>query len=354
MKLFKIFIFSAFLILIVWVVMFKKADHCSITAEALYITPNGEVTGAIVNLLGLTGIRISEDPLKAGKDWPEPKLSIKSRRLEDVVPAVQGKLDPSITWFGDPNKERWEKDTQKPILSISQAIKIIDICGILLEQKERTYPQKVPKAVLFLGAALSSVRMRLVYLNELYDLKKLSPGLPVYIITGERKLDEAVGETQINLMDPDNGIIPFRKDWVASQGFISDEGEMIKLVFSQSRHTDLDEKKIMAVYSPKEQGHRATTESTIKYWLKEYSPSAGNYVAISNQPYNFYQESVIRRVLLQAGRPDICVEVVGPEMKLKTESDEAVINQAQNLLNNLSRILYELEKIRHTKPLIDR
>ncbi len=55
---------------------------------------------------------------------------------------------------------------------------------------------------------------------------------------------------------------------------------------------------------------------------------------------------MIRRVLLQSGRSDICVDVVGSGMVVKTESDEAAIGQAKNLLNNISRILYELLEIR--------
>jgi hypothetical protein len=71
------------------------------------------------------------------------------------------------------------------------------------------------------------------------------------------------------------------------------------------------------VYSPKEEGRRATTESTVIQWLKECSPSGGYYLVISNQPYNFYQESVIRRVLLQAGRADIVLKLLGLAWKRK-------------------------------------
>ncbi len=319
---------------------------CANTTEPLFITPQGEVTDALVRLLGLTGIRVEEDLLTVENDWPEARIHLKSRKLEEVVSAVQGKLDPFITWFGDPSKERWEEDPKKPKLSRLQANHIIDICLGSLRQGEKMLSQVPPKAILFLGAALTRVRMRLAYLNELYDQKKLSTDLPVYIMAGERKLDESIGETQENLMDSGNGIVPFRKDWTASQEHIIDEGEMVKLVFSQSRHRDLAEKNVIIVYSPKGQGRRATTETNLKQWLKEHSPLAGKYLAISNQPYNYFQECVIRRVLLQAGRSDICVEVVGPGMEVKVESDEAAIDQAKNLLNNLSRILYELQEIR--------
>jgi hypothetical protein len=343
MKLFKLFSFMLFLGFATWITILIKRGETpckgSDSIEALYINSNGEVTDAIVNLLGLTGIRILEDSLEAGKNWPESRTHLKSRRLEDIVPAVQGKLDPSVTWFGSTKKERWEEDPEKPKLSVAQAMHIIEICLSSLRLGEKTYPTKTPKAILFLGATLPSVRFRLAYLNELYDTKKLSPKLLIYILTGERKLDKAVGEGRTNLMNPDNGIISFRKDWVAPEGLISDEGEMINLVFSQSHHTDIHGGNVITVYSQKGMGRRATTESTVIQWLKEHSPSGGHYLAISNQPYNFYQESVIRRVLLQAGRSDISVEVVGPRMIAKTESDEMIIGQAKNLLNNISRIL---------------
>ena len=351
MKWFGLFIFMLFLTFVVWILTPRNTDEitykCFNETQALYITSNGEVTDAIVNLLGLTGIRIQGDSSKAAENWPEPSIHLKSRYLEEVVPLVQGKHDPSITWFGGAKKERWEEDSEKLKISLPQAQSIKEVCFNGLKLGEKKYPTKTPKAILFLGSTLSSVRQRLAYLNELYDLKKLPHALPVYILTGERKLDEAVGETHTNLMNPDNGLISFRQNWIASQESISDEGDMINLIFSQSRHTDLHEKNIVTVYSPKGEGRRATTESTVIQWLKEYSPSGGHYLAISNQPYNFYQESVIRRVLLQAGRADICVEVVGPGLEVKTKNDDEIINQAKNLLNNISRILYELLEIQN-------
>jgi hypothetical protein len=257
-------------------------------------------------------------------------------------------LDPTVSWLGNPKKERWEDDPQKMDFSTAQAHNIINIHLKDLHQGENIYPQSIPKAILFLGAALTRVRLRLAYLNEMYDTGKLSPSLPVYILTGERKLDEKIGETFDNLMDPHNGIIPFRKDWRPSQEIVTDEGEMIKLVFSQSRHLQLDEGNIYFSYSHKGMERRATTESTVNQWLIDYSPEGGSYIAISNQPYNFYQESVIRRVLLQAGRPDICVEVIGPEMVIKLENESQSITQARDFLNNSSRILYELLEIKRS------
>ncbi|MBX9805034.1 MAG: hypothetical protein K2Y18_04685 [Alphaproteobacteria bacterium] len=338
-----------------WKVM-NKIEHptpsgaCASTTEALYITPKAEVTDAVVRLMGLTGIRIANDALPPEKDWPEVRLQIKSRDVSEVAAAVQGKIDPAVTWFGVPKTERWEADALKPKLSRAQADHIVSLNLETLHQAESMYPTGLPNAVFFLGSTLGSVRKRLAFLNELYESKKLSPDLTVYVLTGERKLDEKVGETTTILMDPNNALIPFRGDWAPTDLVISDEAGMIKLVFSQSRHASLDENRIKFVYSSKGDRRRANTEGTIVQWLKEFSPSSGMYVAISNQPYNFYQECVIRRVLLQAGRPDICVRVIGPGKKVEDKTDAAVIADATNLLDNVSRILYELSNIKKALP----
>lgn len=323
----------------------EEKGFLPLQAKSLYVSSKGEVTDPVIKLLGLTGIRILNGK-KIEPHWPKAKIYLKSRTLEDIVPATQGKGEASISWLGDPSKERWEEDPTKPNLSPSQARSIIRICMEDLQQGEAILPQDTPQAILFLGAALFRVRLRLAYLNELYDGGKLSPSLPVYGLTGERKLDEEIGETLDNLMNPHNGIIPFRKDWVPPQNIVLDEGKMLELVFSQSRHLQLDPRNIHFVYSPKDQERRATTESTVKQWLIDYSPPGGFYIAISNQPYIFYQECVIRRTLLQSARPDIYVKVIGPGIKINMENDDQLLKQARDFLNNNSRILYELLKIR--------
>jgi hypothetical protein len=329
-----------FLSITLWQVWNRKPES-PYPQEALF-AKEGKVTDPLVRLMGLTGIRILKDPLKPEAGWPEARLYLQSRDLEEVVPAIQGKRDPSINWLGDPKKERWEEDPTKLGMPSAQAAEIINISLKSLQLGAKSYPQASAKAILFLGAALLRVRMRLAFLNDLYETKKLSPLLPVYILTGERQLDEKIGETAEMLVKADNGIIPFRKDWQPSPTTVADEGEMIKLVFAQSRHSALPKDTIFYVYSPKGTGRRATTESTVQQWLAEFHPAGGRYVAISNQPYVFYQECVIRRVLLQSGRPDIHVEVVGPGMDIEPENKDAIADQARDFLNNISRILYEL------------
>jgi hypothetical protein len=341
------FIALAFLSLFFW--KSQRGEIDSFAQKASLFAEQGKVTDSIVKLMGLTGIRIEGDPIQAETSWPAPLIYLKSRKLDDVVAAVQGKRDPRISWLGNPKKERWEDDNTKPALSPAQTQDIIKISLESLRLAPRIDPETSAHnslGILFLGATLSRVRDRLAYLNDQYRLRKLALTLPVYILTGERPLDEKVGETAASLTNSDNKIIPFRKDWVSSGKPVTDEGEMIKLVFSQSRHEDLEMSNVFYVYSPRGKERRATTESTIIQWLKEFHPKAGRYVAISNQPYIFYQESVIRRVLLQAARPDIQVDVIGSEIEPKDKSTDLDTEQAKNLLNNISRILYELLEIK--------
>lgn len=306
----------------------KSVGSCINPMTSLYLDSKGNVTQPILSLLKIT------------------EFDLTSPILANVVAATQGKSSSSFSWIGTPAKERWEKDTKKVTLSLAQAKEIIKICSKTLKQEE-SVPVKItePKGILFLGSTLSSVRKRLAHLNTLYNKGMLSTATPVYLLTGERVLDENVGETSFELQNPNNGLISFRQDWKNSGKTISDEGEMVELVFTQSRHPQLKTENIFLVYSPKGTERRATTASTVKQWVQDFSPPAGSYVAISNAPYIFYQECVIRKVLLQLGRDDICVEVIGPPLEVKQEDENQVIKKAQNFLNNTARILKELLEI---------
>jgi len=314
--------------------------------KSKFISVAGEISQPIVKLLGLNGIRIASENMNDEKNWPEAKLYLDSKKLDKVVAAIQGRIDPSINWLGDTRKERWESDSLKPQLSLYEAESILQICQDMLSLNAKKYPHSNPQAILFLGSTLLGVRERLAYLNELYDHQQLSPTIPIYILTGERSLDPSIGETKEKLLDSKNGVISFRSDYQPKDISVDDEGEMISQVFSQSRHKDLHEDRLRLVYSSKGTGRRATTESTLVQWLKEYVPPSGTYLAISNQPYVFYQESVINRVLQQQGRKDICVHVVGPQELPRPKNQEETIDKARNYLSLVSRILYELTMLK--------
>src|SRR5579871_764119 len=153
-------------------------DVCIEPASKLYINDQYEITDPIVRLLGQTGIRIEGDGLLPEPDWPKARLFLKSRSLKEVVPAIQGKTDPAISWLGDLNKERWEQDQKNLDLSLEAVKKVNDICLQDLRQADSVYPKDGAKGILFLGAALSRVRMRLSFLNQLYDKNQLSLSVP--------------------------------------------------------------------------------------------------------------------------------------------------------------------------------
>ena len=77
---------------------------------------------------------------------------------------------------------------------------------------------------------------------------------------------------------------------------------------------------------------RPTTPDTVLDWLK-IKPHPGLCLAISNQPYVLYQDSVLKTVL----PPSFTVETIGEKM------DETSYNVSL-LLDNLARFLYQEAK----------
>ncbi|MBY0280687.1 MAG: hypothetical protein K2W94_00830 [Alphaproteobacteria bacterium] len=315
--------------------------------STLFFDKHHQATDSVVKLLGLTGIRIQNDSLTPDKDWPESKVTLKSRSLEEITDAVQGKISPLVIWKRSNNKERWEANLPFS-LSENQMVKIKEIISNNLNLKEETKPAlKTYQGVLFLGSTLSSVRKRLSYLNKLIDSKTIITPAQVYVLSGERKLDKAIGEDKEALLNPNNGSISFNSDWKGPVPFPNNETDMIKIVFDQSKHPALKDENIIFVHTLKNKGEiRATTETTIYKWLDSCKPAAGLYLAISNQPYVFYQALSIQKSLLKAGRQDIHVEVVGPGKTPGTIPDKTPELEITVLLDNLARMFYEMAEIR--------
>lgn len=316
----------------------------------LIIQANGEVTDQIVELLGWTGVRIAHDSVPIDPRWPETLLTLQSRSLEEIAPVVNGDANPRISWRQKPKPledkkqiERWEMDAD---LTPDQIKNVTDIILNKLELKKEVLPKdKAYAGTLFLSASLSTVRQRLAFLNALIESKNPQLG-KIYVLMGERSLSEAAGETKENMFNARNDIVSFVSGWSPPHSIPTDEGDMMKLVFDQSRHPSLKNEDIQFVYAPRRKGEvRATTASTLAKWLEEVNPPAETYLAISNQPYVLYQELVILRCLLEANRPDIHVEAVGSKMTepayARTESQEAA-----SLLDYLNRIIYELARIK--------
>jgi hypothetical protein len=310
---------------------------------------NNQATDDVVKLLGLTGIRIQNDSLLPEKEWPEASLTLKSRSLEEITDAVQGRVNPEIAWKRSNNKERWEMTLTMPISEkqIQQIESIYTKLGFFNEAKPQTTTYR---GILFLGSTLSSVRKRLAYLNMLIDSKNYNFS-HIYVLSGERKLDKAIGESQESLLNPKNGEITFRSDWKGHAELPDNETDMIRIVFDQSKHLSLKNDGIIFVHTLKKEGQtRATTETTVYQWLEECHPESGLYLAISNQPYVLYQKLVIQKALLKAGRSDIRVQVVGPETLRKVPDGSQKKQSVAVLLDNLARIFYEMVEIKKMDP----
>lgn len=308
------------------------------------VQSNGEVTDDVVRILGWTGIRIVNDKLPTDPNWPTWKVMIPSRKLEDVVKITNGDLDPTLSWSQRKDKNPTERWVMKGNYSPGQVRNIVDLYFIHLKMAEvNSVPQQAYQGVLFLGAALPRVRLRLAHLNRLVENNKIKA--PIYLLTGERPLADAAGETEKDMLD--NSMLPIKAEWKRPSVIPTDEAAMVKMVFDQSKHSSLNETDLIMVYTPKKEGEvRATTEGTVIKWLEQAQPKAGTYLAISNQPYNLYQKLVIQRVLLKEGRPDIKVEVTGAHMDEKEVDDYRTPQKVAILLDNLNRILYEVKTIK--------
>lgn len=295
-----------------------KAPYCQ------FVDAQGNVSDLIVYCLGLTGIRIEEDPLKPDSAWPEPKLVLKSRNLQEVTNAVQGRTDSNVSW--KMNSKRWEMFNS--LLSPLTANKIIQLGAKGFKFNDAIFPKvKKYEGVLLLGSTARSFYERLLFANSLAEKKRDLTIQNVYILTGKRSLESFEKEE-----------FPFLKN-------IQDEGRMSLALFKKYANAKLKQ-NLIYVYSDIPPGEtRATTESTVHTFMKK-KPKPGRYLAISNGYYIPYQELIIQNCIDKFyPNSGIQIEGVGSADKASREvmNDKEIINKASILLDNLSRILYNLQ-----------
>ncbi|MBY0461912.1 MAG: hypothetical protein K2Q34_01870 [Alphaproteobacteria bacterium] len=306
----------------------------------------GQASDDVVRLLGHTGIRIQNDSLPPEENWPEARLTLKSRSLEEITDAVQGNINPEIAWKRPCSIQRWEQIPSS--FSSKQLLLIRDICFNKLGFSQEILPKERNYRGIFVpGGILSWVRLRLAFLNKLIDTKLDRPKR-VYTLTGDRHLCPQAGETKESLLNSNNGEILFHSNWAEPTQLPTTEAEMMKLVFSQSKSPYIKDEDIVSIhFSKKDHKPFAITEKTIKQWLEQNAPAAGTYLLVSNQPFVLYHELIVKRVLLEAKRTDIKIESVGSAEGLASKSD--IKKQEQEIsiiLDNLARIFYELSKIK--------
>lgn len=234
--------------------------------------------------------------------------------------------------------ERWEFIL--PDNLENSADKIINICENGFDIKKMVLPKNAQySGVLFLGATFQRVVNRAEFYNLLRKKNLIDKKLKIWVLTGERNLDEKVGETEENflmLVPPRQKPLPLPRN----------EFEMIKFVFAYKMPKDIT---VEYVYSEKDPNHvRATTASTVRAWVEKIpsSPDKTYYVGISNQPYVYLQESSINLELKKMGKKNIIVNVVGGEL----QEYESANNHAAILLDTISKRVancYDIYQLNH-------
>ncbi len=348
----KIICYVSFLIIIIGGSLILKNKFYPKSAQAglTLLFKDNQATDALVRLLGMTGIRIQGDTLQPDNHWPEAKLVLSSRSLEEITRAVQGKIRPEVTWLIPPTQERWQTQGLRYInFSKEQAYIILNLVLKELKMGEEITPLRSKyEGILFLGSTLKNVRERLNLLNN-YIEKERFTFEEIWALTGERSLDPTVGETFENLLDP-KGSIPLRTGWKKTPEmlFPTSEEQMVEWVFKQSCSNRISLELVKMVHAPKEEGRkRATTKTTVEAWLKE-NPKGGNYLAVSTQPFGLYQLLVLRHHVLAKGRVDILIDVIAAKFPFSTythQSEEKLRQFVNIALDNIAKICYELVEI---------
>lgn len=236
-------------------------------------------------------------------------------------------------WHEHPNKERWY--FQLPAHLKENASDIINICENKLGMRYKILPKDIKNrgdvkysGVLFLGASFFRVDNRADFYNKLLSHDSIDRKLKVWVLSGERKLDANIGETNDNFYKLMNAKQP-------QNVMPTDELSMIKFVFHYKMPKDID---VEYIDSKKEQDFfRATTASTVKAWAQKipYSSQVSYYLGISNQPYIGYQELVVNLVLKEMGKKNIVVHMVGDASQPASNLD----NHAAILLDTVAKII---------------
>lgn len=284
-----------------------------------YVDSDDQVSDLVVRCLGLSGIALE------GKDneesWPAPIYTLSSRNLDEVVRVVQGRVNPNISWLRQ--GERW--GMSNPDISPATAREILKLSQEDFGFKDSVFPQdKSYEGLLILASDAQDFTDRVLFASKLAQ-----EGIEfnsVYLLGGRRKLED------------------FEKEAFPYLSSLSDEREMMEEIFSKNADKRLQGKKTTVYSEPPEGRERATTESTVHAFMK-LTPPSGKYLCISNGIYVPYQELVIQNALDKYyPESEIKVQCVGPaEDTFEAASDEQMLNSASVFLDNLSRILYNLQ-----------
>lgn len=267
-------------------------------SRVVIVADNGHVAPDVLKLLELTGID-------------------HDGTLPDIVEKTQ------VHWIRKPGTERWDIQDQ-PVPNADQIHQLLSKLG--LNATIKPVAQSYEYALL-LGALFSTMVIRMQHLVDLWN--KGVRFNRVVLLGGARPANQQQGESK-------EAVERFAKKLIDQAP--QTETDLLKLAYEYTSMPEamraIPVQIIDVPMLPKGDGtmRRPTTGDTVEYWLKT-DPTPGRVLAISNQPYVNYQESVLR-TLLPVEYP---VDAVGA-----ASSEDTKLGV---LLDTLARILYQ-EKLR--------
>ncbi|MBI2344833.1 hypothetical protein HYV10_02040 [Candidatus Dependentiae bacterium] len=226
-------------------------------------------------------------------------------------------------WLRKPNFERWDiensfGDHQEEIYQISEQLNLFS--AVKPQYKQYEY-------VFILGSLFASMKNRMTFLVDLWN-----QGIRfnnIVFLAGSRPRNAAQGENQTALEEWSNIKIEYMPET---------ETELLKFVYDHAlmpeemRKIPVDIIDVPMLQNSDGAMRRPTTADTIKWWLKT-DPRPGKILAISSQPYVWYQNSVLKTLLPSSYEVDTVGQACSSDQKIGL------------LLDTLARILYQ-EKIR--------
>jgi hypothetical protein len=244
--------------------------------------------------------------------------------LASIVSATQK------AWLRPAGKERWEMEMSFEDKR-SQLIPLFEQLGFVCEVVPRYDHYDY---VLVLGALAERVRTRLAYLKHLWENGVKFDS--IVFLGGSRPLQPDLESSEI-LLNRYHAELPASSTWQFDGVLPTTELEMMRFIFEQA---DLpDQWKTLPlvwvdapmIQTPEGKLRRPNTEDTIKTWLKQ-QPKPGRCLVISNQPYVYYQDAVVRTHL----SGDFTIDSVGKS----AEAGYAV----SLYLDTIARTLYQEQK----------
>lgn len=261
----RVFIFVALFSILPACFAFKQDRAKDIVAplNIAIVNDAGKICPEILQILELTGIQ-------------------HDGTLADIVAKTQK------AWLRKPGSERWEMETL--VTQHDQELKKL-FHQLCMYQEVKPGKQHYDY-VLMLGALFTRMEQRLAYAVELW--KSGVRWNKIVLFAGGRPAVPAQGE---NLQT----FLAFSGK--ASLDFVpTTETEMFEFIYQYTQMPeDMRQVPLEVIDVPmlqKEDGslRRPTTADTVEWWLKT-KPAFGDCLAISNQPYVFYQHTVFKTLL---------------------------------------------------------